>query len=74
MLEYGVNSGDGMRNSNFWSLVISIALSGQCCRLKSHMYPSLAGLHRDDEDVLEDEPMAPSKVLVEELEGSTVAA
>ena len=35
--------GDSIRNSGFCSSMISSALSLQCFRLKSHMYPSLAG-------------------------------
>ena len=47
---------------------------GLCCLVICVITTSANILHRDDEDVLEDEPMAPSNVLVEELEGSTVAA
>ena len=47
---------------------------GLCCLVICEITASASILHRDDEGVLEDEPMAPSNVFVEELEGSTVAA
>ena len=49
MLEYGVRSGDSIRNSGFSSLIISMALSLQCFLLKSQMKPSLAGTVRSND-------------------------
>ena len=49
MLEYGVHSGDNIRNSGRCSLTIAIARSRQCFRLKSQTKPSLAGTVRSRE-------------------------